>query len=115
MTTVAKAYERVRERIAAKADRILPDICLLIVGEDQYPDTPCKLKGGGGSVDGAPYRIRFPWGSPAVVGAAAVVDEIEGRPELTLQLVEPVDSSTGIWQEWKATSGPVYGRQDVGL
>jgi hypothetical protein len=113
---VGQALDEIRLEIAEQvAPDVMPDTCLLIVDEDEYPDTHCKLKGGGGNIDGAPYRIRFAWGSPAVIGAAVVVDEIEGRAELTLQLVEPLDSSTGVWQEWKATSGPAYGRQDVGL
>lgn len=101
--------------IASEAADILPDTCRLIVGEDEYEDTPCQFGGNPGDVEGAPYWIRFAWGSPAVIGAAAVIDAIEGRPQLTLQLVAPMDSSTGIWQEWGATSGPAFGRVDVGL
>ncbi len=115
MTTVAQAYAKARTKVAAKADRILPDKCRLIVSEAEYEDTPCKLKSNGGNVDGAPYRIRFAWGSPAVIGAEVVINAIPGRPALTLQLVAPIDSSTAIWQEWQATSGPAFGRVDVGL
>lgn len=115
MGAVGEAYGRARTKIAAKADRILPDTCRLIVGEDEYENVPCRLQSIFGNIDGAPYLIRFAWNSPAVIGAAAVIDAITGRPLLTLQLVEPVDSSTAIWQEWKATSGPAYGRVDVGL
>lgn len=114
MTAIAEGYAKARVKLAARADRILPDTCRLLVGAAEY-DLPCKLKSGGGNVDGAPYRIRFAWGSPAVIGAAVVVDAIDGRPELTLQIKEPIDSSTGIWQEWRATSGPAFGRVDVGL
>lgn len=113
---VGLAYDEIRAEIAADiAADVLPDTCRLIVGEDEYPDTPCKLRGGSGNVDGAPYRIRFAWGSPAVIGATAIIDAIEGRPPLTMQLVGPSDSSTAIWQEWEATSGPGSGRVDVGL
>ena|ERR1051325_3800542 len=112
---VGQAYDEARLAVAEVAAEILADTCRLIVGEMEYRNTPCKLSGGSGNVDGAPYRIRFAWGSPAVVGAAAVVDEIPGRPQLTLQLVEPIDSSTGIWQEWRCTSGPAFGRAGVGL
>lgn len=113
---VGLAYDEIRAEVAADiAADVLPDTCRLIVGEEEYPDTPCKLKGGSGNVDGAPYRIRFAWGSPAVVGAAVVMDEIEGRPQLTLQLVAPADSSTALWQDFHATAGPLHGRQDVGF
>lgn len=111
-----KAYDRARVKVATRlANKALADKCRLIVGEDEYEDTPCEVSGGMGNVDGAAYKVRFAWGSPAAVGASAVVDAIEGRPQLTLQLVEPVDSSTAIWQDWKATSGPSFGRVDVGL
>ena len=114
--SVGAAYSRVRTKLAAKAEKILPDTCRLIVGgEVEREGLPCKFRGTPGNVDGAPYRIKFAWGSPAVVGAAAIVDAIEGRPQLTLQLVAPADSSTGLWQEWQATSGPAFGRVDVGL
>lgn len=102
----------VAEQVAAD---VLPDTCRLIVDANEYPDTPCKLRGGSGNLDGAPYRIRFAWGSPAVIGAAVVIDAIDGRPELTLQLKTPMDSSAAIWQEWQATAGPLQGRQDVGF
>lgn len=115
MATVGQAYGRVRVKLAAKAAKILPDTCRLIVGADEYPDTPCKLRGGSSNMDGAPYQIRFPWGSPAVIEAVVIIDAIEGRPQLTLQLVGPSDSSTAIWQEWQATSGPASGRTDVGF
>ncbi len=115
MSTIGAAYGKVRVKIAAKADRILIDTCRLIVGADEYENIPCQFSGGSGNVDGAPYRIRFAWGSPAVVGAAVIVDAIEGRSQLTLQLTKPLDSSSTIWQEWEATSGPVYGRADVGF
>lgn len=112
---VGQAYDEARAAVADSATEILPDTCRLIVGDDEYEDVPCKLRGGNGNVDGAPYRIKFPWGSPAVTGAAAVVDAITGRAQLTMQLVAPIDSSTGLWQEWQATSGPAFGRVDVGL
>lgn len=112
---VGFAFDEVRTELATEAAAILTDTCRLIVGEDQYEDVPCQFGGGSGNIDGAPYRIKFAWDSPAVIGAAAVVDGIPGRSEITLQLVEPVDSSTALWQEWRATSGPAYGRHDVGL
>lgn len=113
---VGQAYDEVRAEIAAGiAADVLADTCRLIVGEKEYKRVPCELSGGSGNVDGASYRIKFGWGSPAVVGAAAVIDAITGRTQLTLQLIEPADSSTGIWQEWRATSGPAFGRVDVGL
>lgn len=115
MNAVARGYGRARAKVAAKADKILTDTCRLIVGEEQYANEPCQFSAASGNVDGAPYRIKFAWGSPAIIGAAAIIDEITGRPQLTLQLVEPIDSSTGLWQEWRATSGPAYGRVDVGL
>ena len=113
--TVASAYRRVRTKLAAKAKKILPDTCRLVVGDVEHEEIPCEFRGGSGNVDGATYQIKFAWSSPAVVGAAVVVDAIPGRPQLTLQLVAPVDSSTGLWQEWQATSGPAFGRVDVGL
>lgn len=115
MSTVANAYARVRVKLASKAERILPDTCRLIVGQVEYRNLPCRLSGNGGNVDGAPYRIQLAWGSQAVIGAAVVIEAITGRPELTLQLVAPVDSSTGVWQEWQATAGPAFGRVDLGL
>lgn len=108
-------YDVIRAAVADMAIVVLPDACRLIVGEGQYEDVPCKLSGGVGNVDGASYRIKFAWASPAAVGATAIIEAITGRPQLTLQLVEPVDSSTSFWQEWKATSGPAFGRVDVGL
>lgn len=111
----SEAYNEVRAGFANNADWILPDTCRLIVGETEHEGVPCRFDGGAGNVDGAAYQIRFAWGSPAVVGATAIIDAIEGRPQLTLQLVGPVDSSTKIWQEWRATSGPAFGRVDVGL
>jgi hypothetical protein len=110
-----QAYDKSRAMAASAGVKNLPDTCRLIVGEDEYENTPCRLSGGSGDIDGAPYRIEFAWGSPAVIGATAIVDAIPGRPQLTMQLVGPVDSSTAIWQEWKATSGPAFGRVDVGL
>ncbi len=115
MNAVGKAYSKARAKLAAKADRILIDTCRLIVGADEYENIPCQFSGGSGNVDGAPYRIKFAWDSPAVIGAAVVVDAIEGRSQLTLQLAKPLDSSSAIWQEWEGTSGPAYGRVDVGL
>lgn len=113
---VGQAYDEARAEVASEvAADALPDTCRVLVGGTEHKNIPCKLKGGSGNVDGAPYRIRFAWGSPAVVGAAVVVDAIEGRPELTLQIVAPTDSSTAIWQEWQATSAPIYGRANVGL
>lgn len=110
-----QAYDKSRSTTATIAAKVLPDTCRLIVEEDGHEDVPCDFSGGSGNIDGAPYRIKFAWGSPAVVGATAIVDAITGRPQLTLQLVAPVDSSTGLWQEWQATSGPAFGRHDVGL
>lgn len=115
MGDIGDAYVDIRADLAEEAADILPDTCRLIVEGDEYEDVPCRFGGGSGNVDGAAYKIEFAWGSPAVVGATAIVDAIEGRPQLTLQLVAPVDSSTGLWQEWKATSGPAFGRVDVGL
>jgi hypothetical protein len=112
---VGQAYDEARIAVAEVAAEILADTCRLIVGEDTYQDVPCQLSGGSGNTDGAAYRMKFAWDSPAVIGATAVVDEIPGRSQLTLQLVEPMDSSTQIWQEWRATSGPAFGRVDVGL
>jgi hypothetical protein len=113
---VGLAIDEVRAVIAAEvAPDVLPDTCRLIVGATEYYDQPCKLKSNGGNIDGAPYVIRFAWGSPAVMGATAVIDAIAGRPQLTIQLIEPKDSSTGVWQDWRATSAPLYGRADVGL
>ena len=115
MTSAGRAYARARSKVAPKAHVILIDTCRLIVGKTECRDVPCRFNGGVGDVDGASYQIKFAWGSPAVIGATAIIDAIPGRPQLTLQLVEPVDSSTGLWQEWKATSGPGFGRVDVGL
>lgn len=112
---LGEVYDEVREEVADAAAEILTDSCRLIVGEVEHQNVPCELRGGSGSVDGAPCRMRFAWGSPAVVGATAIVDAIPGRPQLTLQLVAPVDSSTDLWQEWLAISGPGFGRIDVGL
>lgn len=111
----AQIYDGIRAAFADVAADLLLDACRLIVGEDEYENVPCQISGGSGDVDGASYRVKFAWGSPAVVGATAIVEAIPGRPQLTLQLVEPVDSSTGLWQEWRATSGPSFGRVDVGL
>ena len=117
MTTVAQAFSKARIKLAAKAERVLGDTCrlILIVGEEEYSDTPCELSGDSSNIDGAAYRISFAWGTPAIIGATVVIDAIPGRPQLTLQLVAPVDSSTSIWQEWRATSGPAFGRADVGF
>lgn len=115
MALISDILEGIRTTVAGMAPSILPDTCRLIVGENEYGNTPCKISGGSGNVDGAPYRVRLAWGGPAVVGATAIIDAITGRPQLTLQLVEPADSSTGFWQEWRATSGPAFGRVDVGL
>ena len=112
---VGKAYDKARSVLTAKASKILIDKCRLIVGEDQYLDVACELRGGSGNMEGAPYKMKFAWGSPVVIGATAIVDAIPGRPQLTLQLVGPVDSSTQLWQEWQATSGPGSGRVDVGF
>lgn len=113
--SVGQAFDEARAEIAGEAGDILSDTCRLLVEGEEEEDVPCQFSGGFGNMDGAAYRIRFAWDSPAVIGATAIVDEIEGRPQITLQLVEPVDSSTAIWQEWKATSGPAFGRVDVGL
>jgi hypothetical protein len=113
---VGQAIDEVRQAIAAEvAGDVLPDTCRLIVGATEYRNQPCRLKGGAGNVEGAAYQIRFAWGSPAIVGATAIVDAVTGRSQLTLQLVEPMDSSTGVWQDWQATSGPAFGRTDVGF
>jgi len=112
---LGQAYDEIRADLALEAADLLTDSCRLIVGEDEYQDTPCELSGNPGNMDGAPYRISLPWGSQAVIGAAVVIDAIPGRPQLTLQLVGPMDSSTALWQDWSATSGPAFGRVDVGL
>lgn len=112
---VGQAYDEIRAALAEVAEDILPDKCRLIVGSESYADIPCKLVSNGGEIDGAPYQIRFAWSSPAVIGAAVVLDAISGRPQLTLQIVEPLDSSTDLWQEWSARSGPGFGRHNVGL
>lgn len=115
MVGVGKAYERARSKLAGKASKILPDTCRLIADETEYQDVPCEIGGGSSNMEGAPYRIKFAWGTPAIIGATAVLDAISGRPQLTLQLVGPVDSSKQLWQEWQATSGPSSGRSDVGF
>lgn len=115
MAGVGQAYRKVRVKLAAKAAKILSDTCRLIVGGDEYEDVPCTFSGGHNNADGAPYKIKFAWDSPAVRGATAIIDAIPGRLQLTLQLVAPVDSSTGVWQEWRATAGPGFGRVNVGL
>jgi hypothetical protein len=112
---VGQLYDEVRVELADLAAEILPDTCRLIVEEDGYENVPCELSGGSSNLDSAPYRIKFAWGGPAVIGATAIVDGIPGRPPLTLQLVGPIDSSTQLWQEWQATGGPGSGRVDVGL
>lgn len=114
-TGTGRAYGKVRVKLAAKAVKILTDTCLLIVGADEYEDTPCEFSGGHNNEDGAPYKIKFAWDSEAVRGAAVIIDEVPGRSQLTLQLVAPIDSSTGVWQEWRATAGPAFGRAVVGL
>lgn len=112
---VGLAFDEVRAEMAGAATSVLSDTCRLIVDEVEYLDVPCKFSGGSGDMDGAPYRIKFAWDGPAVIGATAIIDAITGRPQLTMQLVGPVDSSTGVWQEWRCTSGPASGRTDVGL
>jgi hypothetical protein len=112
---VGQAIDEARVAVAQIAVDVMPDTCRLIVDADTYYDQPCRLKGGSGNLDAAPYRIRFAWDSPAVIGADVIIDAIAGRSQLTLQLVSPVDSSTGVWQEWQATAGPGSGRVDVGL
>lgn len=112
---IGQAYDDVRLDLAEAAADLLADSCRLIVGETEYENVPCELSGNPGNVDGAPYRIKFAWGSPAVIGAAVVIDAIPGRPQLTLQLVGPVDSSKTLWQVWQATSSPYFGRVNVGL
>jgi len=109
-----RAYDKARVKMARAAAKVLKDTCRLIVGTKEY-SLPCEVRGGAGTVEGAAYVVRLPWGSPAVTEARAVVDAIPGRPQLTLQLVAPVDSSTGLWQDWRTTSGPAFGRVDVGL
>jgi hypothetical protein len=115
MGEIGDAYAEIRTELAAEAGALLPDTCRLIVGESEHEDTPCRFISASGNLDGAPYRIRFAWGSPAVIGATVVIDAIAGRPRLTLQLEAPVDSSTSLWQEWRAKSGPAHGRQNVGF
>lgn len=115
MVGIGAAYSKIRVKLSAKADRILIDTCRLIVGDEEYEDVPCQFSGSSGNIDGAPYVIKLQWDSPAVIGAAVIVDEIPGRAPITLQLVEPVDSSTALWQEWRATSAPIFGRANVGL
>jgi len=111
-----QAYAEERVRLSRLATEGLPDRCRLRLPSGQiFENVPCQLRGVSGNVDGAPYQIRFAWGSPAVMEAAVVVNAIEGREPLTLQLVEPMDSSTALWQEWRATSGPAFGRVNVGL
>ena len=113
---VGQAIDEIRLAVATEvAPVVLPDTCRLIVGATEYGNQQCRLKSASGSIDAAAYQLRLGWGSPAIIGAAVVVDATTGRPELTLQLVEPVDSSTGVWQDWRATSAPVYGRADVGF
>lgn len=118
MSEVGAAIVEVRTELADIAGEIFPDTCRLIVGtgeDDEHENVPCKLKSNSGNLDAAPYRIKFAWGSPAVIGATAIVDAIDGREQLTLQLLGPLDSSTGVWQEWQATGGPGHGRTDVGF
>jgi len=110
---VGQAYDKARVKIAKAAGKVLPDTCRLIVGTKEY-DLPCEVSGGTGDVDGAAYRIKLPWGSPAVITSTVIVDAIGGRPQLTMQIVAPVDSSTALWQEWRTTA-PVFGRVDLGL
>jgi len=112
---VGRAYDRARVKIARKADRVLADKGRLIIDGVEHDDTPCEINGGSGDVNGATYRVKFAWDAPAAIGATLVVEAIEGRGELTLQLTEPIDSSTAIWQEWRAMSAPNYGRANVGL
>ena len=112
---VGLAFDEARVEVAGIAAQVLADTCRLIVGETEHEDVPCELSGGGNNPDGAPYRIKFAWGSPAVIGATVMVDAIAGRPQLTLQLVAPIDSSKDLWQVWSATSGPGSGRVNVGL
>lgn len=112
---VGQAYDEARAEVAQAAADLLPDTCRLIVGAREYRNVPCKLSGGSGNPDGSPYKLRFAWGSRAVIGAGVVIDAIVGRSQLTLQLVAPLDSSTAIWQDWAATAGPAFGRASVGL
>lgn len=113
---VGAAIDEIRLAVAIEvAPNVLPDTCRLIVGSTQYSNVPCRLKGGGGNIDGAPYVVRLAWGSPAGIDTAVVIEAIAGRAQLTLQLIRPRDSSTGVWQDWDATSGPGNGRADVGF
>lgn len=112
---VGQAFDEARLAVAEIAADILTDTCRLIVGEQEYRNVPCQFSGGSGNLDAAPYRIKFAWGGPAVIGADVVIDAIPGRPQLTLQLVGPLDSSTWLWQKWQATAGPGSGRVNVGL
>lgn len=115
MTELGLAIAEIRDELATAQDEIFFDTCRLIVGEDEYEDIPCRFSGGHNNEDGAPYKIKFAWGSPAVRGATVIIDAIPGRSRLTLQLVAPIDKSTGVWQEWQATAGPAFGRANVGL
>lgn len=115
MNELLSAINEVRTELALASDEVLFETCRIIVGEDEYEDTPCRFSGGHNNEDGAPYKIKFAWDSPAVRGAAVIIDEIPGRSQLTLQLVAPIDSSTGVWQQWLATAGPAFGRASVGL
>lgn len=115
MNELLSAIAEVRDELALASAEVLFETCRLIVGEDEYEDIPCRFSGGHNNEDGAPYKIKFAWDSPAVWGAAVIIDEIPGRSQLTLQLVAPIDKSTGVWQEWQATAGPAFGRANVGL
>lgn len=117
MNELLSAIAEVRDELALASDEALFETCRIIIvqGEEEYEDIPCRLSGGHNNEDGAPYKIKFAWDSPAVRGGAVVIDEIPGRSQLTLQLVAPIDKSTGVWQEWQATAGPAFGRADVGL
>jgi hypothetical protein len=55
---VGQAFDEARAGVATIAAEVMPDTCRLIVGSEQYEDTPCELKSNGGNSDGAPYRIR---------------------------------------------------------
>lgn len=115
MNELLSAIAEVRTELAEAGNEVLFETCRIKLDNQVYEDVPCRLSGGRNNIDGAPYRIKFPWDSPAVAGADVIIDAIPGRSQLTLQLVAPVDSSTGVWQEWQATAGPGFGRVNVGL
>lgn len=114
MGELLDAITEVRNELAAAQAEVLLETCRIIVNGAET-SAPCRFSGGHNNEDGAPYKIKFAWDSPAVIGASVIIDAIPGRSALTLQLVAPIDSSTGVWQEWIARGGPAFGRVNVGL